>query len=39
MVVVYDKQGNEFKVPHSIDVKDWLDAGYTLENPKEKKAK
>ena len=39
MTLVYAKDGNEFKVPHLIDVADWLEAGYTLDNPKEKKAK
>jgi len=31
--IVYDKKGKEYKVPHKIDVKDWLAAGYTLEKP------
>ena len=36
MTLVYDKDGNEFKVPYAIDVQGWLDAGYTLEKPEEK---
>ncbi len=32
--LVYDKKGEEFKVIHAIDVKDWLEAGHTLEKPK-----
>lgn len=39
MTVVYDAKGNEYKVTHQIDVKGWLDAGYTLEAPKVKGAK
>jgi hypothetical protein len=35
MTKVYDKNGKEFTVDHKIDVKGWLDAGYTIENPKE----
>ena len=31
MTLVYDKDGNSFKVPHKVDVKGWLEAGYTLE--------
>jgi hypothetical protein len=34
MIIVYDKKGNEYKVPHKIDLKDWLDNGYFLEKPK-----
>lgn len=37
MTVVYDKDGVAYNVPHLIDVKGWIDAGYTLDNPKEKK--
>lgn len=37
MTIVYDKDGNEFKVKHQIDVKEWLDNGYFLDNPKTKK--
>ena len=33
---VYDKKGKAYKVLHSIDVKEWLAAGYTLEKPKPK---
>jgi len=39
MTIVYDKDGKEYKVPHKVDVQGWLDAGYTLENPKEKTKK
>lgn len=39
MTIVYDKKGNAFEVPHQVDVKGWLDAGYTLEKPKTKKDK
>ena len=39
MTIVYDKDGKEFKVAHEIDVAEWIVAGYTLENPKEKKPK
>ena len=39
MTLVYDKDGNEFKVPHQIDVADWLEAGYTLEVPKKRTPK
>jgi hypothetical protein len=39
MTLVYDKDGKEFKVNHSIDLADWLEAGYTLENPKAKAPK
>jgi len=35
--VVYDKDGKEFKVAHRIDVKEWLEAGYLEENPKDNK--
>lgn len=37
MTIVYDKKGNEYKVPHKIDLKEWLDNGYFLVNPKAKK--
>lgn len=37
MAIVYDKDGNEFKVNHQIDVAEWLKSGYYLENPKPKK--
>jgi hypothetical protein len=39
MTTVYDKDGNAFKVPHIVDVKEWLRDGYTLDNPKEKATK
>lgn len=39
MTIVYDKDGNAFKIPYKVDVKGWLDAGYTLDNPKEKASK
>ena len=37
MVVVYNEKGDEFRVPHQIDVKDWLSNGYFLEKPETKK--
>lgn len=39
MTKVYDKKGNEYNVPHAVDVKEWLDGGYTLEAPKTKSVK
>lgn len=39
MTVVYNEKGEEFKVPHQIDVKDWLSNGYSLEKPEAKKTK
>ena len=37
-MVVYDKSGKEFKVPHAVDRKEWLATGnYFVENPKAKK--
>jgi len=39
MTVVYDKDGKEFKIPYAIDVQGWLDNGYTLEKPEEKKTR
>jgi len=36
MTIVYDKDGKEYKVPHKIDVAEWLAAGYTLEAPEKK---
>lgn len=36
MTIVYDAKGNEYKVNYEIDVKEWLVAGYTLDNPKQK---
>jgi hypothetical protein len=38
-MTVYDKDGKAFIVKHQIDVKEWLNNGYTLENPKETKKK
>jgi hypothetical protein len=35
---VYDKDGKVFIVVHKIDVKGWLDTGYSLDDPKAKKA-
>ena len=37
MTIVYNKKGEEFKVPHKIDVKDWLNNGYSLEKTETKK--
>ena len=39
MTIVYDATGKEFKVPYAIDVQGWLDDGYTLEKPEEKKTR
>ena len=39
MVVVNNKKGEEFEVPYQIDVKDWLNNGYSLEKPEAKKTK
>ena len=36
MTILYDKKGNAFKVTHSVDVKEWVDAGYSEEKPKRK---
>ena len=33
MTTVYNKKGEGFRIPHAIDVKDWLADGYTLEAP------
>lgn len=37
MAIVYNKKGEGFNVPHAIDVKDWIQAGYSLEKPEEEK--
>ena len=39
MVVVYNEKGEEFNVSYIIDVKDWLENGYSLEKPEAKKTK
>ena len=39
MTTVYGKDGKSFKVPHKVDVKGWLEAGYSLEDPKAKVTK
>jgi hypothetical protein len=39
MTILYDKNGNEYKVPHQIDVIEWLRDGYTLEKPQIKSKK
>lgn len=39
MTIVYNDKGEGFKVPHQIDVKDWLNNGYTLEKHEIKKSK
>ena len=31
MAKVYDKSGKEYDVPHAVDLKGWIDAGYTTE--------
>ena len=36
MTTVYNKDGKAFKIPHKIDVKGWLQDGYTLEAPEQK---
>ena len=34
-MTLYNAKGEAFKVPHAIDVKDWLASGqYTEKNPK-----
>lgn len=32
MAILYSKGGDKVVIPHAIDVKDWLDDGYTLED-------
>lgn len=39
MTIVYDKDGKEYKVPHKIDVQEWLNNGYTLEKQEDKKSR
>ena len=34
MATLYDSKGKEYEVPHEIDVKEWLDNGFTKEKPK-----
>jgi len=36
MTTLYDKDGGEHKVLHSIDVKEWIKAGYSVEAPEPK---
>ena len=36
MATLYDKDGKEYNVPHTVDIKEWLKEGYSLENPKGK---
>ena len=37
---VYDKSGKAFKVPHSVDRKEWIKTGkFFKENPKEENQK
>jgi hypothetical protein len=37
-MILYDKKGNSFDVPHPIDVTEWLATGeYSLDKPEEKK--
>lgn len=36
MATLYDKKGKEYKVPHAVDVKEWLDNGFLKEKPKSK---
>ena len=36
MILLYNKAGKEFKIPHAIDAKEWIATGnYLLENPKD----
>ena len=39
MAILYDKKsGKEYKVPHAVDVKDWMATGkYTDKDPKANK--
>lgn len=39
MTTVYDKNGKGYDVPHAVDVDGWLEAGYTLDKPEEKKTR
>jgi len=32
---LYDKNGKEYEIPHAVDVRDWLEDGYSLEDPKD----
>ena len=32
-MVVYDTKGVEYKVPHRVDVAEWLEAGYLKDKP------
>jgi|FLOH01.1.fsa_nt_gi hypothetical protein len=34
MATVYDKSGKEYNVPHAVDVREWVNAGYLEEKPK-----
>lgn len=34
--IVYDKRGKAYKVIYPVDLKEWLEAGYTLKPPKKK---
>ena len=37
MKLIYDKDGNEVKMPHAIDAKEWVATGeYFYEKPEEK---
>jgi len=37
MILLYDKAGKEFKIPHAIDAKEWIATGkFFLDNPKDK---
>lgn len=38
-MTVYDKEGRGYKVAHSVDEKEWLEAGYTKEKPKKQPIK
>ena len=39
MAKVYDKNGKAYNVTYAVDVKEWLDSGYTLDEPKGAKGK
>jgi len=36
-MLVYDSKGKGYKVPHPVDVQEWLAAGYLKDKPSAKK--
>ncbi len=39
-MILYDKNGKAFKIPHQIDVDEWMATGnYSIEEPKEKRTR